>query len=239
MAVQMKYPCKRFTTLARVGGVGFRSIARLDHSRSLYIDRVLAIYTRYSLPFDYWIGGGRPLNPYLRGIIVDLLRSEMRPKEFSLIPDDLFEVEPMKDFIEWSVLRSWVRSWLRYCQWYSSTALRPDVTIEEFFRAPIRERKWRVTKTDPQLIPFGLLWKVYDLVALKGLDFRLPILESVSVSPFGEMYLQGRRYGIPCNCSRACSSPSRERGHMSGGRKRSSDRPFLQDRQILSCLSHY
>jgi hypothetical protein len=43
----------------------------------------------------------------------------------------------MKDFLEWASLRAWVREWLKYCQWYYMKALYPEVTIEEFFKAPV------------------------------------------------------------------------------------------------------
>ena len=76
----MKYPCKRLTTLARVGGAGFRVLAKFNHTRSAHYERVVAMYTKTRLPFDLWLGRGRPLNPYLRGVIIDLLRKEMRPK---------------------------------------------------------------------------------------------------------------------------------------------------------------
>lgn len=62
-----------------------------------------------------------------------MLFFERRWHQLRLIPDDLFEMPGMKDFLEWSLLRAWVRSWLRYCRWYYMRALRPDVTIEQLF----------------------------------------------------------------------------------------------------------
>lgn len=47
-----------------------------------------------------------------------------------------------------------------------------------FFDAPVVNRDWRVASVDPELVRFGLQWKLYDLIAEKGLDFRVPILES-------------------------------------------------------------
>ena len=81
MAIQDKYPCKRFSTLARVGGAGYRQLARLDHYRNSHFERVMAMYTKQRLPFDLWLGRGLPLNPYLKGVIIDYLRKEMRPFE--------------------------------------------------------------------------------------------------------------------------------------------------------------
>jgi len=35
------------------------------------------MYTKQRLPFELWLGRGYPLNPTLRGLIIDLLRREM------------------------------------------------------------------------------------------------------------------------------------------------------------------
>lgn len=71
-----------------------------------------------------------------------------------------------------------MQSWLKYCHWYYGIALSPDVSIEKFFKAPVINRKWKIDRTDPLLVRFGLMWKVYDMVAVRGLDFMVPILES-------------------------------------------------------------
>lgn len=75
--------------------------------------------------------------------------------------------------------------------WY-----RFKLTIEQFFDAPTVNRKWKVDRTDPMLVRFGLLWKVYDMVALKGVDFRLPILPSTSGTLHGYQYLLGGSSGM-------------------------------------------
>ena len=51
------------------------------------------------------------------------------------------------------------------------------MSIEEFLRAPIVVRKWKVERTDVELVRFSLLWKIHDMFALKGLDFQVPILD--------------------------------------------------------------
>ena len=85
-----------------------------------------------------------------------------------------------EDVLERTILRSWVRQWLTYCLWYYVIAWSPTVTIQDqnFFDAPVINRDWRVTSVDPELVRFGLLWKLYDLIAEKGLDFRVPSQES-------------------------------------------------------------
>lgn len=125
-------------------------------------------------------------------------------KELRLMPDELFAQPGMKDFLEWSSLRVWMKDWLRYCRWYFTTVMSPDPGIEEFFRAPIINPNWKVTRSDPTLIRFGLLWKIYDMVALLGVDFKVPILESKPLPVMGG-YLFGGASGsdylvVACGC---------------------------------------
>lgn len=68
------------------------------------------------------------------------------------------------------VLSRTLLRWLTYCRWYYVTAWSQTVTIQDFFDAPVVNRDWRVTSVDPELVRFGLLWKLYDLIAEKGLD---------------------------------------------------------------------
>jgi hypothetical protein len=159
MAIGHTYTCARFSTLCRVGGAGFRQLARLDHRRSLRFERVLAMQTKTLLGhggFELWLGRGVPLNPYLRGWVIDLLRKEllslsacakeMKPKDLRLIPDELFVHPNVRDFQEYSTLRGWVREWLRYCHWYFCTAMQPGVRLNDFFDAPIVGRNWQADR---------------------------------------------------------------------------------------------
>lgn len=64
---------------------------------------------------------------------------------------------------EWSILRAWLRDWLRYCRWSYLTIMSPDVLIEAVkVKAPVVNVNVQVTRTEPDLVPFGLLWKIYD-----------------------------------------------------------------------------
>lgn len=92
-----------FHKLCRIGGAGYRQMSTIGHRRSRRWERAWAIYSKAS---------GLPLNPYIRGYIIDFLRNEMKPTELSVIPEYLFVLSGMRDFLEWSCLRSWVQSWL-------------------------------------------------------------------------------------------------------------------------------
>lgn len=152
-SISMSYPIKRFSTLCRIGGAGYRTLSRLQHTRPLRLERLFSMYTRR----------GRPLNPYLRGVLIDYLRKEMFPKELKVLPSEVIKGST-EDVLSRTLLRSWVRQWLTYCRWYYVTAWSPTVTIQDqdFFDAPVVNRDWRVTSVDPELVRFGLLWKLYD-----------------------------------------------------------------------------
>ena len=64
-------------------------------------------------------------------------------------------------------------------------------------RLPLRNSSKRrslitIARTDPALVRFGLLWRIYDLVALKGIGFKPPIFEPLPVHyPCGPYFLGG------------------------------------------------
>lgn len=106
-----------------------------------------------------------------------------------------------------------MREWLRYCRWYFTMALSPDVTIESFFDTPFVNR---VDRTDPQLVRFGLLWKVYDMVGSKGLDFQVPILESRPSSQFQSFWILGGVTGADfLVAALGCEQPRAHKGVVS------------------------
>lgn len=141
MAVQMKYPCKRLTTLARVGGADFRVLAKFNHTRSAHYERVVAMYTKTRLPFDR-VEGVRSIRIY--GVSL-LTFSERRCDQKSC----LWFLRLFLRSLVWRTFSNgrpseltWVRDWLRYCRWYYVTAMSPEVNIEQFFDAPVC--KWEM-----------------------------------------------------------------------------------------------
>lgn len=112
--------------------------------------------------------------PYLRASLVEIMRREINiTLKGELKTDEIFIFSGHKDFSEWSQLRSWVRRWLNYCRWYYCTAMSPEVKLDEFFKAPIVELHWAITNKDQDL---GGMWKLYDIVAERGLSWTVPIL---------------------------------------------------------------
>lgn len=134
------------------------------------------MFERRLLPLELWLGRGSPLNPYLKGELCEFLRQETKPLDLKLFPDEVIVGSATTDFLEYTSLRSWVQQWLKYLRWYHLTVWSPGLSIQDFFEAPIVNRNWRIESTDPALVRFGLLWKVYDRVAYLGLDYQVPIL---------------------------------------------------------------
>lgn len=64
----------------RLGGAGYRVRSRMMSTQSKRWERLRVAIGKPSgsrqLPIEWWIGRGKPINPYLKGIIVDYLRRE-------------------------------------------------------------------------------------------------------------------------------------------------------------------
>lgn len=75
-AIHHKYGVKR-KNLCRIGGrCGYRTLSRISTTSSSTMRR--AMWMRTTLPLDLWLGRGRPLNPYLKGFLVEFLRKELK-----------------------------------------------------------------------------------------------------------------------------------------------------------------
>lgn len=59
----------------------------------------------------------------------------------------------MKDMLEYTLLRSWMKSWLRLVRWYYAVAMSPDVTIQELLDgAPVVTTHWNLEQKDSNLV---------------------------------------------------------------------------------------
>lgn len=79
------YPIKRFSTFCRLYGIGYRTLSRLNHTQSPKVLRLRAIWDKRNLPLEIWLGRGRPLNPYLRGFLIDRLRKAYKPTDLKTL----------------------------------------------------------------------------------------------------------------------------------------------------------
>lgn len=129
------------------------------------------------LPIDWWLGCGKPLNPYINGLLVSYIRDQLKPKQLKGVPEEFFSQPGMAHFFEWSLTRSWMVQWLASVRWYCETALNPVVSIQSLIdTAPIVQDHWNLRRRDSSLFRFGLLWKCYDMLR----DSRLGDLGSLA-----------------------------------------------------------
>lgn len=95
--------------MCRVGGMGYRGLSTLSHRRSKRYARLWSMFTKsmFSNSLELWLGHGRPLNPYWKGIMVDYLRTQIFPRDIKIAPESIFLSPQAKDLQEYKVLR-WV-----------------------------------------------------------------------------------------------------------------------------------
>lgn len=83
-----RYGVKRLPTILRLAGAGYRVLARSTAHLSSRWERIRVFCTRPVRPspieFEWWLGGGRPLCPYLIGKLVQRLLVRVRPKDVRL-----------------------------------------------------------------------------------------------------------------------------------------------------------
>lgn len=134
------------------------------HSRNVWEAR-----QGLTAPLEFWLGRGYPLNPYLKGHLIFLLRTLLKPRELKVIPEDLMSEDDLQ-FLERTMLRHWVLQWLKLVSWYYTVLASDYVTIEEALSGPVVATDWRAQKdVNSALLKYGLLWKIDDRIAPLGL----------------------------------------------------------------------
>ena len=72
ISVGQKYGVKRFSTLVRLHGGGYRVLASLQNIRSKHWERVRKMAEKpvkgSNYPLEFWMSRGYPMGPYLRGL---------------------------------------------------------------------------------------------------------------------------------------------------------------------------
>lgn len=133
----------------------------------------------------------------MRGLIIDKLRKELYPRELKRISDRCFIAEVVRDFLEYSMLRSWMGEWLLYLKWYWQIAMSPDVTIDQLFSGPTIMYDWKMTRKDEQLVRFALFWKMYDLVSEIGLNPGIPGFSGNPISGLSDWWILRNKVSGP------------------------------------------
>lgn len=177
MVIRCKHSIERFSTFCRIGGIGYKSLSRIDQVLPPRLMKMALIWSKPSPPLNLWLGRGRPLNPYIHGYLVSHLIQKMKPRDLVLPQTGMFEQAGMGDFLEWSLVRCWVEDWLLWWKWYCVVALDPGVSVETLLEdAPVIPTHWLISRKDENLVRYGLTWKCYDMVGNLGLNYQPGVL---------------------------------------------------------------
>ncbi|XLR04078.1 hypothetical protein S83_070276 [Arachis hypogaea] len=124
-----------------------------------FVISIRYIKERKRLSFEWWIGRGKPFNPYLKGRKVFYLLKELKPKEVRLFPEQLvFDGE--REILERNVVYQWMRQWFTWLSWYHTISSNPDPSLDQFFDAPICATSWKRQDFESNIY---ILAKVYDM----------------------------------------------------------------------------
>nr|UJQ92483.1 MAG: putative RNA-dependent RNA polymerase [Mitoviridae sp.] len=181
LGIHHRYPMARFTTLLRVGGMGYKVLGKYLHTPSRQVRRLKVMFSfpHSDFPLDLWLGGGLPLSPYSKGEIVLKLLHQFRPKELVIAPEELYPSEGVEEMSERTVLRGWMTKWLEYIGWYSMITMRPESPLEDYFDRPIVEVSYKA-KMDrseyERYLHFGVIWSLYSLVCQRSPSWYVPSL---------------------------------------------------------------
>lgn len=97
------------------------------------------------------------MDPYLRGNLIQMLREAYKPKDLIVPPESLYVSDSMAWITEYTLIKGWMAQWLNYVLWYNIVAVDPGVLLQYFLDAPVVARHLKVSRTDPQLVSFGLM----------------------------------------------------------------------------------
>ncbi|XP_054789349.1 uncharacterized mitochondrial protein AtMg01110 [Prosopis cineraria] len=131
-----------YTAVLRFAGCGYRVLGRCRSATlSRKALRLRRLWDRRpsgsdQLPLDLWLGRGNPISPYLKGILVDLVKERMKPKQLVLPPEGyLLDGEAAN--AEYTLYHHWMKSWLAYLKWYALLHLVPDPSLHFVFSPPV------------------------------------------------------------------------------------------------------
>lgn len=172
-----------FRVLLRLGGAGFRVLGRLGSRRLTGRWRRLLLFLSKpddctAAEFEWWIAGGKPLNPYLRGQLAERIRRTTRPKELRLpnggVPSEGGFSDIDYELLERTVMPEWVLQWLEWVKWSAVVAEDLNTPLRDLFDCPVVETSWKRRNVDSDILRFGLLWRIFDR-ATRGLS-RSPLI---------------------------------------------------------------
>ena len=185
----------RLSTALRIGGFGFKAASRRIQSskhgkRARRLIVMLMKFHMAHLPLELCLIAilGRILLPQQRGRLISLLLEHFVPKELELAPEEVYPYPGMRDFEEYSLRRGWMKQYLTYLKWYAllhQNVMYSEVSLDDFFEAPVYTSRWYKTDIDHTTYRFGIAFRIVDLYQRVSEEEILLLPENHSGASFG------------------------------------------------------
>jgi len=167
-----------YKTMVRLAGGGYRVLAHVEKPKSLKWRRMKVIADKMVWSklddLEMWLGGGIPLNPYIKGIIIRLIQDKMKPRQLSVPPCPEIVFDGEAAILEYTLYHGWMNQWLKYCSWYYSLLLTPELTIRNLEMAPVIATSWKINSFDSDIFRFGFLWTCFPISHGVEIPLSLP-----------------------------------------------------------------
>lgn len=197
ITIMFKYNCKRVSTLARIGGAGYKQLGKIDHEQSLRVKRLMVLHTKALFTGQFillWLGRGQRISPYIEGLLREFLLRKLAPPKLSTMPSELYVAPKVGEFEEYGTLRGWVKLWCIYTKWYYCVALDPWTPFGVLLDPPFCPSHWNGPDEDELIVRFGYVWKMYDWVNSGKLE-GVPLALSTSGSEQSDSWILGGTLG--------------------------------------------
>lgn len=162
-ALGVKYQLET-TVVLRLGGAGFRARSRVVKPVSSKWKRLRDAYSKYAwnpnLPIEWWIGGGKPLSPYIHGVILEMVKETLKPRDLR-VPSWFYKDDMRVELDERRLLHGWMSVWLEANRRYFILVQSGEVSLNAYFDLPMVSCDWKA-RFDEDRFKFGFFWKCVD-----------------------------------------------------------------------------
>jgi hypothetical protein len=157
------------SAMLRIAGFGHKASARPigseRHGRRA--KRLIAMYMLFQmkeLPAELSISVvlGRVLPPEVVGRMIFRLIEKMKPKDLIVPPPEVHPYPAMGDYLEYTLMQSWMKQYLTYLKWYALLIQGP-CNLRDFLNAPVYENNWYTRRVDQEWQRFGIAFCIVDM----------------------------------------------------------------------------
>lgn len=160
----------RFSTLLRMASFGFKARSRPvlsakhgSRARRYSTLYIISLVKRSGVSIEIALSTVLKctIPPEVLGVIHSKLYAHLVPKEPTEPPIELFPYPGMRDFLEYSLYKGWIRQYLAYLKWYSLLVSDPPSRLDHYLSPPVFTNTWFSDRRENN-VEYGLLCRVFD-----------------------------------------------------------------------------